>query len=213
MKPALLAALVIAPFSPHVGRAQAPVAAGSSGPTLGGPAIAGVCLLSRPVVFATAKVGLAATARLQQLTEQAQAEVEAERKPIEADAKAFRADQAKLAPDARQSRAQALEQRLRVVQQMAALRAREIEATRDKATARIVATMQPLVAQAYQSRGCGLLIDRGSVLGGNMANDLTPAVIQALDARMSTISFERETLAQIPYGSASFPASKQWEQQ
>ncbi|HLZ78989.1 MAG TPA: OmpH family outer membrane protein [Sphingomonas sp.] len=195
MKPALLAALVIAPFSSHAGQAQPPVATAPASPTLGGPAIAGVCLLSRPAVFATARVGVAATARLQQLTEQAKAEVEAERKPIEADAKAFEAEQARLSPEQRQSRAQALEQRLRAVQQKAALRSREIEATREKAMTRIVSTMQPLVQQVYQARGCGLLVDRGSVLGGNMTNDLTPAVIQGLDARMATISFDREALA------------------
>ena len=198
MKPALLVALVIAPFSPHAGRAQPPVVPAPASPTLGGPAIAGVCLLSRAVVFATARVGLAATQRLKQLADQAQAEVEAERKPIEADAKAFQAEQARLSPEQRQSRAQALEQRLRAVQQKAALRSREIEATREKAMARIVSVMQPVVAQAYQARGCGLLVDRGSVLGGNMTNDLTPAVIQGLDAKMTSISFDREVLATAP---------------
>lgn len=194
MKSLALMALVIAPVSSHPVSAQTPNAA-LAGPVLGGAAIPGVCLLSRPAVFATAKVGLAATARLQQLTAQVQAEIATERKPIETDAKAFQAEQAKLSPELRQSRAQALEQRLRAVQQKAALRAKEIDATREKAMARIIVTMQPLVADAYKAKSCGLLIDRAAVLGGNMANDLTPAVIQALDARMPTINFERETLA------------------
>jgi len=190
MKSALLA-LMIAPFSAHVASAQAPVAS----PVLGGAPVPGVCLLSRPAVFATAKVGVAATQRLKQLADQAQAEVEAERKPIEADAKAFQAEQARLSPELRQSRAQALEQRLRVVQQKAALRGREIEATREKAMARIVTVMQPVVADIYKAKSCGLLVDRGAVLGGNMANDLTPTVIQGLDQRLATISFDREVLA------------------
>jgi Skp family chaperone for outer membrane proteins len=195
MKPALLAALVIAPFSSHAGQAQSAVAAAPASPTLGGAPVSGVCMLSRPAVFATAKVGVAATARLQQLTEQAKAEVEAERKPIEADAKAFQAEQGKLSPEQRQSRAQALEQRLHAVQQKAALRGREIEATREKAMARIVTVMQPVVADIYKAKSCGLLVDRGAVLGGNMANDLTPTVIQGLDQRLATISFDREALA------------------
>ncbi len=189
MKSVLLA-LVIAPFSSHIASAQPPVAS----PTLGGAPVPGVCLLSRPAVFATARVGAAATARLKQLADQAQAEVDAERKPVEADAKAFQQDQAKLSSAERQSRAQALEQRLRAVQQKTALRDREIEATRERAMARIVSAMQPVVAQAYQAKGCGLLIDRGSVLGGNMANDLTPAVIQGLDAKMTAIDFDLESL-------------------
>ena len=60
--------------------------------------------------------------------------------------------------------------------------------------ARIAETLQPLIAQAYQARNCGLLIDRTTVLGGNMANDLTPAAVAALDAKLATIAFERESL-------------------
>lgn len=177
-------------------RAEAPAApAAAAAPVLGGPAIAGVCLLSRAVVFATAKVGVAATARLQQLTQQAQAEIDAERAPIEADAKALQAEQATLTPAIREQRTQALAQRLRAVEQKAALRRREIEATREKAMGRIIAAMQPLVAQVYQAHGCGLLLDRTAVIGGNLANDLTPAVVKDLDAKITTISFEREALA------------------
>jgi Skp family chaperone for outer membrane proteins len=64
---------------------------------LGGPAIAGVCLISQPAVFSNSKAGQAASARLKQLSDQAQAEIDAERAPIEADAKAIDAD-AKLKP-------------------------------------------------------------------------------------------------------------------
>jgi hypothetical protein len=52
-----------------------------------------------------------------------------------------------------------------------------------------------LIAQAYGAHGCGLLIDRNSVLGGNKSGDLTGAVVQGLDARITTITFERESLA------------------
>ena len=53
---------------------------------------------------------------------------------------------------------------------------------------------QPVIANVYKSRGCGLLLDRNAVLGGNMSNDLTAAVVQGLDASVTTISFERENL-------------------
>jgi Skp family chaperone for outer membrane proteins len=84
---------------------------------------------------------------------------------------------------------------LGAVEQKAVLRNREIEATREKALGRIAMEMQPLVAQAYAAHGCGLLIDRGLVLGGNMTNDLTPAIVAGLDARLTTISFDRVNLS------------------
>src|SRR3546814_8745680 len=70
----------------------------------------------------------------------------------------------------------------------------EIDATNAKALERILTEAQPVIAQVYRTKNCGLLVDRNSVVGGNMTNDLTAAVIQGLDAKISTISFNRETL-------------------
>ena len=161
---------------------------------LGGTAVAGVCLLSREAIFANAKVGVAATARLKQLTDQAQAELDTERKPLEVEIQALQADAAKLTPEQRRVREAALAPRLTAIQARTQQRTREIEATRGKAMARIAETLQPLIAQVYKARNCGLLIDRTTVLGGNMANDLTPAAVAALDAKLATITFERESL-------------------
>jgi Skp family chaperone for outer membrane proteins len=163
-------------------------------PALGGPKVAGVCLLSQQAVVANAKAGVAASARLKQLADEAQAEVDAERKPIEDDAKALEGQRATLKPAEFQQRQQALAARMQAAQQKASQRSREIEATRQKALGQIATAAQPLIATAYKAKGCGLLIDRSSVLGGNMDGDLTATVVQALDAAMPTISFNREAL-------------------
>lgn len=187
--------LLAAVAGPAMAQAAASAPAAQS---LGGPAVAGVCMLSREAIVANAKVGQAAAARLQQLATQAQAEVDGERKPLEAEVRAFEAEQAKLSAEQRRAKEQALAAKLQPIQTKTLQRSREIEATRAKAMERIAAEAQPVIAQVYASRNCGLLVDRGTVLGGNMANDLTPAVVQALDAKISTISFNRETLPAQP---------------
>lgn len=189
--------LLAAVASPAMAQ-TAPSGAPATQQGLGGPVVPGVCLLSREAVFANAKIGLAATARLQQLATEAQAEVDAERRPIETDVTAFRADAARLPADQRQAREQALAARLAPVQAKAQQRSREIDATRAKALERISTEAQPVIAQVYRQRNCGLLLDRNSALGGNFTNDLTAAVVQALDARISTITFNRETLPATP---------------
>lgn len=176
--------------------AAAPQDAAQQG--LGGNPVPGVCLLSREAVFTNAKVGQAASARLKQLTEQAQAEVDAERKPIDSELQAFQAGAEKMKPEERRSREQALASKLKAIQVKAQQRSRELEATREKAMARIAAEAQPVIAQVYKNRNCGLLFDRGTVLGGNMSNDLTAAVVQALDAKIATITFDREPLSAVP---------------
>jgi Skp family chaperone for outer membrane proteins len=162
--------------------------------SLGGPAVAGVCLLSREAIFANAKVGRAATARLQQLAEQARSSIDAERKPLDADIQAFRAQAASLKPADREAKEKALGQRMQKVQADGAQLGRQVEATRAKAMARIAQEAQPVIASVYKSRNCGLLLDRNAVLGGNMSNDLTAPVVQGLDAKISTISFDLEKL-------------------
>ena len=75
---------------------------------LQGPLVTGVCMLSREAIVAHAKVGVAASARIAQLAQQAQAEVDAARKPVEADVQKFRGQAASLSQDERGKQEQAL---------------------------------------------------------------------------------------------------------
>lgn len=194
-----LTLLIAAAAAPLAAQAPAPAPAA---PTLGGPLIAGVCLLSREAVLANAKVGVYASQRIRQLTEEAQAEVNADRKPIEADLAALRAQAAKLTPEQRAAQEKALAARFAPIQTKAEQRTREIEKTRAKAIDAIGQQLQPVIAAVYTQKGCGLLLDRNTVLGGNMGNDLTAAVVAGLDARLTSITIQREDLS----GAAPAPA-------
>ncbi|GFZ88029.1 OmpH family outer membrane protein [Dyella caseinilytica] len=183
-----VAAVALAGASSTAVHAQA----STSSMPLNGPAVSGVCYLSREAIFANAKVGQAATARLKQLAEQAQSQIDAERKPLDADVQAYRAKAASLSADQRQSQEQALGQRMQQVQADQQTKGRQLEATRAKALDQIAQYAQPVIVSVYNSKNCGVLFDRNAVLGGNMTNDLTPAVVQSLDAKITTISFNLE---------------------
>ena len=185
----IFAALTLA----AVAGAALPAAAQQAQP-LGGPVIPGVCLLSREAVFANAAAGKAASARLQELAAMAQTEIETERQPLETQLRALEGQ-----PDnaARRQRAEVLAGQWQALQQKAAHANQEVEATRLKAMERIANEAQPAIAQVYAAKACGLLLDRNSALGGNFANDLTAEVVQLLDSRLSTITFERERLPQV----------------
>ncbi|MGH6696566.1 OmpH family outer membrane protein [Sphingopyxis sp.] len=183
MRAAGFAAMALAFTGPALGQPAAPA------PALGGPAIPGVCLLSREAVFANAAVGKAVSARIADLTRTAQAEVDKQRAPLEAEAKALAA----LGQDAKvKDRRDALATRWQALRDQAAHGGREIEATRAKALVRVADEAQPVIAKVYAAHKCGLLFDRGAALGGNFSNDLTADVVTALDANITTISFERE---------------------
>ncbi|MBV9994460.1 MAG: OmpH family outer membrane protein [Caulobacteraceae bacterium] len=183
------AAAVTAPSPPS---AAAPPTAAAATPALGGPVIPGLCLLSQETVFARSKVGVAANERLRQLAEKVQDELNAERSAIETEGRALEGKRATLSAADFLTQEQALARRAQSYQTMVRDRARQIEATRAKVVARIAAEAQPIAADAYRSRGCGLLMSRDVALAGNMANDLTATVVGGLDSKITAISFDLE---------------------
>ena len=197
----LAAAMVFTPVA--AAHAQAPAQTNAGG--LGGPVVPGICMLSREAVFAHAKVSVYASERIRQLTAEAQSEVDADRKPIDAEMAALRAQASKLTPDQIRAQQAALGQKLAPVQVKAEQRRKEIEKTRIDAVATISAQLQPMIAAVYAQKGCGLLFDRGTLLGGNFANDLTGAVVAALDARLTQIPIQRAVVPPAAAGAPSTP--------
>ena len=188
-----LAALAASTVAAYAAEPAAP-AAPKAQPSLGGPLIKGVCLLSEDIVLREAKVSVNANKRLQQLKDQAQAEVNAARAPIDSDYKVLQADAPKGQAAEIEKRRQAIQARYQTVQAMTDQRNREIEATRVKAIERISVELQPVVAVVYKARGCGLLLNRSAVLGGNLGGDLSEEVVKGLDARITSFTFDRENL-------------------
>jgi len=183
------AILLAAAFASTSASAQSGTADAAAGQSLGGPVVPGVCLLSREAIFANAAVGRASSARLAELATAAQSEIDAQRIALETEVSALEGQGDSPARAA-------LAQRWQALQRQAAHDSAEIDATRTAVLERISAEAQPVIVQAYTAKSCGLLFDRTSALGGNFANDLTADVVRGLDARIQTISFERERLAQ-----------------
>lgn len=185
----LAAALALA-----AGLVLAPLQAARAADSLGGDPVAGVCMLSREAVFAQAKVGQAASQQLSQLATQARAQLDNQRKPLDTDVQAFQQKAASLSETQRKQQGEALQQRVQAFQAQANQLNQRVQLTRAKAMQQIAADAQPAVASAYRGHHCGLLLDRDSVLGGNMANDLTAEVVQGLDRKVTTMTLQLEPL-------------------
>jgi outer membrane protein len=154
----------------------------------------GVCILSREGLVGASTVGKYVQTRLGQLTSQANAEVTGDQTSLQNDAKSLDAKKATLAAAAYQQQQEALQQRLQALQQKAQLRDREIQATEQKAIQRILAEASPLVNDQVKAKNCGVLLDSDAILGANQSMDLTPAVITALNAKITQFEFDREHL-------------------
>lgn len=167
-----------------------------------GTPIAGVCFLSTQEALATSTVGKHVNTRMQQLIQAVNSELQPEQTVIETEAKTLQDGAATMDQATRQSRGAALQTRLTTFQTKAAQRQRELEATQQKALARVLQEMDPIAKQQYQSRRCAILLDRESVMLGNPSMDLTAAVVQGLNAKIQTFAFERERLEDQPAAAA-----------
>jgi Skp family chaperone for outer membrane proteins len=180
--------------------AQAPAAAAPAAPaapsvTHGAP-IPGLCVVSVENAIGASTVGKYVNTRLQQLVGQVNAELNAEKTGIDNDAKALDGQRATLDQNTLEQRASALQVRANALQRKAQLRDREIQQTEQKAIGRVGQEMEPLIRQAYQAKGCSMLVNRNSIILGNPASDITPQVVTALNGKITQFAFERERLDQ-----------------
>jgi outer membrane protein len=175
--------------------AQAPAAAPP--PSHGAP-IAGVCVVDLDQVVATSTVGKYVQQRLQQIQQQANAEVNGENTQIQNDARALDAQRATLDQTTFEQRGTAIQVRANALQRKVQQRERELQVTEQRAVARVLQESEPPLRQAYQQKGCSLLLNHQAVLGAffNPAMDITPQVVTALNAKITQFAFERERLDQ-----------------
>ncbi|HWT51468.1 MAG TPA: OmpH family outer membrane protein, partial [Caulobacter sp.] len=154
----------------------APAAAPAAPAVTHGPALPGVCIFSSPRAVASSQVGKAVDARLKTIIQQVNAELTAERTGLDTEAKALDAKKATMAQDALEQQASALQVKANAWQRKGQLRQKEVEATEQKALARVYQELDTPIKQVYQSQKCSILLDRESVMLANPAMDITDAV-------------------------------------
>ena len=187
----------------------APPAGPAAPPVTHGAPIAGVCVFSSQGAVAKSLVGKSVDARLKAIIQQVNSELTTERTSLDNDAKALDAKKATLDQSALEQQAAALQVRANAWQRKGQLRQKEVEATEQKQLGRVYQELDPAIRQAYQAKSCAILIERESVLLGNPAMDITDAVVAAVDARIKTLTFDRERLDQAGAGAQALQPTKQ----
>ena len=175
-------------------------------PVTHGAAVPGVCIMSIPGAIAGSAVGKYVDTRMQQIIQQVNGELNGERSAIENDGKTLDSQRATMDRTTLEQRTAALQVRVNALQRKAQQREREVQATEQKALARIGQEMEPLIRQVYQQRQCSILVNRDAIVLGNPSMDITPAVVTALNSKITQFAFDRERLDQQP---AAAPASAQ----
>ena len=160
--------------------AAAPAGGGAALPM--GPTIPGFCVLGREAIIGASVSGKFAISRLGQLKQQAEAELANDRTTLEAEAKALQDQRATLPADQVQTREAALQTHAQAFQRKAQLRTAELQQTQQKAFGTVYQAADPIVRQVFVQRGCSVLVDGQTVISASQTMDITPLVIQGLDA-------------------------------
>src|SRR5690606_36306693 len=163
----------------------------SQGPANPGPAIPGVCVYFNQRVLAQSTVGQAVQARMEQLAQEVQGELQPYATAIQTEAQAVQQGQATIPADQMNQRRQQLQQRIQEAQQLEATRDNELRYTLAEQRRKISEAIEPLLVAVYQEKGCGIMLDREIVFIMNPAMDVTDTVIQRLNAQLPTLSFNR----------------------
>jgi Skp family chaperone for outer membrane proteins len=157
-----------------------------------GPALPGVCILSKEGAVYSSAVGKAMLSRLEQLNGQADAEIKGQQASLQNDAKALEAKRATLPADQLQQQGQALQARANDLQHTAQLRSAEMQLTQKKALQTFSTYMDPVVRQVFTQRSCSVMLDGNSLIYPAPSMDVTGLVIQGLNAKIQSFPFDRE---------------------
>ncbi|MFZ5669750.1 MAG: OmpH family outer membrane protein [Pseudomonadota bacterium] len=182
----------------------APKAAAPAAPQLRyGAAIPGVCTYDGDKAVATSELGKFVMNRLKQIDAEVAAELKAEETAILNERKALETAGATLGQEALEKRTADLQLRINAYARKKQLRGAELEATGRKAIVRVAQELDPIAVSVFQARNCSLLVGGDSVLIANPQMDITDQVIAGLNAKIKTITFNRERLDTPPAAPAA----------
>jgi len=194
----IAAGLCAAAIALTAGSSALAQAAPAAAPVTSGPPIAGVCIVDLDGVVATSTVGKYIQTRLQQIQGQINAELNGENTALNNDAKALDAQRTTLDQSTFEQRGAAIQVRANALNRKVQLREREFQATEQTAVGRVLQEAEQPVRQAYQGKGCSVLLQKNAVLGGffNPAMDITAQVVAGLNAKIQQFTFDRTHLDQ-----------------
>jgi Skp family chaperone for outer membrane proteins len=156
-----------------------------------GPVLPGVCAYSPEGILTESAAGRALQARMVQLYQEVQGELQPYVTSLESEAQQLQQNGASLSEADRNSRIQALQGRDRDLQQLQQTRSNELRYTQAVQSNIINTAAQPIVIAVYQERGCGVLLNDTALGYINPAMDISATVKQRLDAQLPTLSFNR----------------------
>ena len=161
-----------------------------------------IAVFNEERVLRESAVGQHIASRIQEIAQEIDAELNALGQPIQQETERLGAETASMTPQAIQARPD-LMQRIEALNQSAqqfelARRARqqELVQTERQAMQPVYQSLQPILQAVVEERSIDILIDRGNLVFASADVDITPLVIERLNAALPTVQVARVRISQ-----------------
>jgi outer membrane protein len=185
---AIAGGLVWLSASPSVVNAQVVAAPGAP--------LAGVCVYSEEMVLSQSQAGIAANQQLAKLQQGVNAEVKPANDALVSEATALKARKATMPAAQYEQSGADLQRRAQAQDALARTRSDQLVRTRDDAVRQIGTAALPALNATLTAHRCSIVLDKGHVYSLNAAMDLTPEVIQKVNAALPTVNLQLAAPAQ-----------------
>jgi outer membrane protein len=160
------------------------------------PALPGVCAFSHDGAIVGSKLGAYIQGRLKTIGDQTDAELQSTGTSLQNDVNALEGQRASLPQTQLEQKALEIRQRNDAFQRLQQVRQREMQITVGKAMQRFDAEVGPLVEATIGERACSVVFDGDALVWVSPTMDITPAVVQKLDGKVTEFAIDRERLDQ-----------------
>ena len=155
-----------------------------------GAPLAGVCVYSEEMTLTQSQAGAAANQQLAKMQQSVGAELKTTNDALISEAKALEARKASTPAAQYQQSASDLQRRAQAQDALTRTRNDQLGRTRDAAVRQIGAAALPALNAALTAHRCSIVLDKGRVYSVNAAMDLTPEVIQKVNAALPTVTLQ-----------------------
>jgi Skp family chaperone for outer membrane proteins len=158
-------------------------------PAPGAP-LSGVCVYSEEMILGQSQAAVAANQQLAKMQQAINAEVKPTNDALVNDAKALEARKASTPAAQYQQSATDLQRRAQAQDALIRTRNDQLARTRDEAVRQIGNAALPALNASLTAHRCSIVLDKGRVYTVNAAMDLTPEVIQKVNAALPTVTLQ-----------------------
>lgn len=175
---------------------------------------ASVMVMDYQRIMTTSVAGRDIEARLRQIAEQMQGELQAEATAVQTEAQALQTATANRTQEqiqrdnALRTRIETFQTRAEAHRQQQVVRGRDLEYTRQQAMLEFNRQLEPIVQEVMTARRAGVVLDRAEVQLVGEGVDATADIISRLDQRVRSINVTRQTAPTQPPQGNGAPAPR-----